>query len=56
MEFDASQFEVGVVLFQEVGKVKRYIDFAAKALTGGQINYPAAKRELLAGFRKIQVF
>ena len=49
MESDASQFGVGVVLFQEVGKVKRYIDFAAKALTGGQINYPAAKRELLAG-------
>ena len=51
MESDASQFGIGVVLFQEDegGKNKRFIDFAAKALSKSQVNYPAAKRELLGG-------
>ena len=51
MESDASQYGVGVVLLQEVGpnKEKRYVDFAAKALSKSQESYPAAKRELLGG-------
>ena len=51
MESDASQFGIGVVLFQEDegGKNKRFIDFVVKALSKSQVNYPAAKRELLGG-------
>ena len=51
METDASQYGVGAVLYQEdVVKGERYyINFAAKALFKSQMNYPAAKRELLAG-------
>ena len=51
METDASQYGVEAVLYQEdVVKGERYyIDFAAKALSKSQTNYPAAKRELLAG-------
>ena len=47
----ALQYGVGVVLLQEVGpkKEKRYVDFAAKALSKSQESYPAAKRELLGG-------
>ena len=51
MESDASQYGVGVVLLQEVGpkKERRYVDFAAKALSKSQESYPGAKRELLGG-------
>jgi hypothetical protein len=45
---DASQFGVGAVLYQ-VGKGKiHHIEFFSKAFKGGQRNYPAPKRELLA--------
>ena len=39
------------MLLQEVGpkKEKRYVDFAAKALSKSQESYPAAKREFLGG-------
>ena len=50
IETDASQYGVGAILFQLDDDEKPvYIDFAAKALTSGQVNYAAMKRELLAG-------
>ena len=51
VETDASQFRVGVVLFQKgtKGEVNIYIDFATKAFNTSQQNYSAVKRELLAG-------
>ena len=50
LETDASQFGVGAVLLQEDKEGnRRYIDFSAKALNSAQQNYPAMKRELLAG-------
>ena len=45
---DASQAGVGASLFQEVEGRRQYIAFASRALTDGQRNYPATKRELLA--------
>ena len=48
LDTDASQFGIGWVLYQVINGEARYIVFGAKALTGGQINYPAHKRELLA--------
>jgi RNase H-like domain found in reverse transcriptase/Reverse transcriptase (RNA-dependent DNA polymerase)/Integrase core domain/Chromo (CHRromatin Organisation MOdifier) domain/Integrase zinc binding domain len=44
---DASQYGVGAVLYQVVEGRVRYIAFTAKALSGGQKDYPATKRELL---------
>ena len=46
VETDASQFRVGVVLFQKgtEGEVNIYIDFAAKAFNSSQQNYSAVKR------------
>ena len=51
VETDASQFGVGVVLFQKgsKGEVNIYIDFATKAFNSSQQNYSAVKRELLVG-------
>ena len=52
MEFivtmDASQFRVGAVLYQQVDDKNIHIEFASKNLVGGQKNYSALKRELLA--------
>ncbi len=45
---DASQYGVGAALYQKVGDKHKYIKFASQALTPGQRNYPASKRELLA--------
>ena len=49
LETDASQYGVGAVLFQLRGGRKAYVDFAVKAFNKAQRNYPAVKRELLAG-------
>ena len=46
---DASQLGIGAVLYQEEAEGKiRYIGFYSKALSQGQRNYSATKRELLA--------
>ena len=47
MATDASQFGVGVVLYQQVDEKNIHIEFASKSLVVGQKNYLAAKRELL---------
>ena len=45
---DTLQFGVGAVLYQQVDEKNIHIKFASKSLVGGQKNYPAVKRELLA--------
>lgn len=45
---DASQYGLGLVLYQVVDGQKRYVLFASKALNKAQRNYSATKRELLA--------
>jgi hypothetical protein len=45
---DTSQYGVGAVLYQVINGKKRYVEFAAKLLIGGQKNYSAVKKELLA--------
>tara|TARA_R110002050_G_scaffold300741_1_gene472177 strand:+ start:1078 stop:4374 length:3297 start_codon:yes stop_codon:yes gene_type:complete len=54
LDTDASQTGVGWVLYQSIDGQVRYISFGAKALTGGQVNYPAHKRELLALITALQ--
>lgn len=54
LDTDASQSGIGWVLYQEINGVVRFIVFGAKALTGGQVNYPAHKREMLALVTAIQ--
>jgi hypothetical protein len=53
---DSSQFGVGAVLYQEEDDKIFYIQFFAKALSKGQINYPATKRELLAIVLALKAF
>ena len=45
---DTSQYGVGVVLYQKIRGVMKFVRFGAKSLKKGQKNYPAPKRELLA--------
>ena len=45
---DASQFGLGLVLYQLIGGKKHIVLFASKALNSAQRNYSATKRELLA--------
>ena len=45
---DASQFGLGLVLFQVINGRRRYVLFASKSLNAAQRNYSATKRELLA--------
>jgi hypothetical protein len=45
---DALQYSVGAMLYQVINGKKRYVEFAAKLLIGGQKNYSAVKKELLA--------
>ena len=45
---DASKKGVGAVLYQEMEGKRHYIEFASTALTSGQCNYSATRRELLA--------
>lgn len=47
MSVDASQFGLGLALYQDIEPI-RYILFAAKALNKAQRNYSATRRELLA--------
>jgi hypothetical protein len=39
---------VGAMLYQVINGKKKYVEFAAKSLIGGQKNYFAVKKELLA--------
>ncbi|KAJ8658132.1 hypothetical protein O0I10_006139, partial [Lichtheimia ornata] len=45
---DASNTGIGAVLFQIVDNDKRYIEFAARALSTSERNYSTTRRELLA--------
>ena len=45
---DASNLGVGAVLYQEYNDRRFYIEFVSCALTSGQRNYSATRRELLA--------
>ena len=45
---DASSTGIGAVLYQIVGKTKRFIQFQARALSASERNYSATKRECLA--------
>ncbi len=45
---DASSYGIGGVLYQIKGKTIHYISFVARALRGGEVNYGATKRQLLA--------
>jgi transposase InsO family protein len=45
---DASNHGVGAVLYQEINSQVRYVNFASAALTSGQKNYSATKKELYA--------
>ena len=45
---DASQYGLGLVLYQVVDGVRVYVLFASKSLNRAQRNYSATKRELLA--------
>lgn len=45
---DASKGGVGAVLYQEIAGTRRYISFASAALSQGQRNYGATRREMLA--------
>ena len=53
---DSSQYGNGAVLYQEYDGKTHYIQFYAKALNKGQINYPATKRELLAIVQALKAF
>ena len=45
---DASQYGVGVVLYQKIRGVMKFVRFGTKSLKKGQKNYLVPKRELLA--------
>jgi hypothetical protein len=45
---DASNFAVGAVLGQHVGKLPHIIYYASKTLMDAQVNYTTTKKELLA--------
>ena len=53
---DASQRALGAVLFQRVQGRIHYIAFVSKALSKGQLNYSATKRELCAIVFALQRF
>ena len=44
---DASQYGIAAVLYQTINGTRHYVCFASRALTGGESNYSATKRELL---------
>ena len=44
---DASNHGIGAVLYQEIDGKTRFISFISRALSGGESNYSATKRELL---------
>jgi hypothetical protein len=46
--FDASDFAIGVILYQTKDKKHYAISYARKTLTGPQLNYVTTKKELLA--------
>ena len=48
LAMDTSQYGVGVVLYQKIRGVMKFVRFGTKSLKKGQKNYPAPKRELLA--------
>ena len=48
LAMDASQYGVGMVLYQKIGGVMKFVRFGTKSLKKGQKNYPVPKRELLA--------
>ena len=48
LAMDTSQYGVGVVLYQKIRGVVKFVGFGAKSLKKGQKNYLAPKRELLA--------
>ena len=45
---DASDFAVGAVLGQRVGRLPHVIYYASKTLMDAQVNYTTTKKELLA--------
>ena len=45
---DASDYEIGAVLGQQVGKVSHVIYYASKTLNDAQMNYSTTEKELLA--------
>lgn len=45
---DASDFAVGAVLGQRVGKVPHVIYYASRTLNDAQLNYSTTEKELLA--------
>jgi hypothetical protein len=45
---DASDFTVGAVLGQRVGKLPHVIYYASKTLMDAQVNYTTTEKELLA--------
>lgn len=53
---DASQTGIGAVLFQTYQGRDHYLCFASKSLSGGQLNYSATRRELLAIIFALQRF
>ena len=48
LAMDTSQYGVGVVLYQKIRGVMKFVGFGAKSLKKGQKNYLVPKRELLA--------
>ena len=53
---DASNSGIGAVLYQKIDGKPVYIAMMSKALTRGQKNYPATKKELLAIVRAVTHF
>jgi hypothetical protein len=45
---DASDFDVGAVLAQHVGKLPHVIYYASNTLMNAQVNYTTTEKELLA--------
>ena len=53
---DASDYAIGAVLGQRVGKASHAIYYASRTLNDAQLNYSTTKKQLLAivfAFRKI---
>jgi hypothetical protein len=44
---NASQYDVGAMLYQVINGKKRYVEFSAKSLIRRQKNYPTTKRKFL---------
>jgi transposase InsO family protein len=53
---DASNYGIGAVLYQVIDGTTHYIAFASRALQGGEKNYGATKRELLAVVNALKHF